>query len=295
MNVLILAQILRSIFMAKKFNIKDLMSEESKLGAVTYFEILNIPIDKIKPSELNKYGIRDIEELAASIEEMGLLHNLVVTAENGSDFYEIISGERRYHACKLLFENGNEQYKYLPCKIEKSASDIVTELKLIHANATSRILTDAEKIYQAGRINNILYKLKGEGYEFAGRMRAIVANLLNVSDAQAGRMIKMDKDLTEEIKEAIEAGNIGITAAYEISSLDKDEQLNALDKLKQTGEMNTQANKRKRNLQNVLTKEQRTVKTLFERAGINFYYDDGTVRDPAEFGRDIYKFLGISD
>jgi ParB family chromosome partitioning protein len=279
--------------MAKKFSIKDLMNEESKSGTVTHFEILNIPIEKIKPSELNKYGIRDIEELAASIEEMGLLHNLVVKPINDSGLYELISGERRYRACELLFENGNEQYKYLPCKIEKAASDAITELKLIHANALSRVLNDAEKIYQAGRINEILYKLKEEGYEFTGRMRAIVAQILDVSDAQAGRMIKMDKDLTDKVKEEIKAGNIGITAAYEMSSLSENEQLDALKELKQTGEINVQAHKRKCTTQNVPTKEQQTVKTAFERAGINFYYDDGTVRDPAEFGREIYKFLGI--
>lgn len=275
-----------------------MMSEESKSGAVTHFEIINIPIEKIETSKLNQYGIRDVEDLAASIEEMGLLHNLVVKAENENGLYEIVSGERRYHACKLLLENGNEQFKYLPCKVEKSASDAMTELKLIHANAMARVLTDWEKIYQAGRINEILYKLKEEGYEFAGRMRTIVAEILEVSDAQAGRMIKMDKDLTEEVKEEIKAGNIGITAAYEISTLTEDEQSAALQELKESGQIDVQAHKRKRSLQNVSAKEQKeqqTVKVLFERVGINLYYDDGTVRDPAELGRDIYKFLGISE
>lgn len=279
--------------MTKKFNIKDLMNEESKLGAITNFEIVSIPIEKIEPSDLNKYGIRDIEELAASIEEVGLMHNLVVKAENDNGLYEIISGERRYLACKLLIDNGNEQYKYLPCKIETTVSDTITELKLIHANAMARVLTDAEKIYQAGRINAILYKLKEEGYEFTGRMRSIVANILDVSDAQAGRMIKMDKDLTEKVKEEIKAGNIGITAAYELSTLTENEQTNALEELKETGYIDVQSHKRKRTLQDVPSKEQRTVKTVFERAGINLYHGDGNLRDPAEFGRDIYKFLGM--
>jgi ParB family chromosome partitioning protein len=287
--------------MPKKFNIKDIMNDESKSGAVVHFEIQNIPIEKIKPSEFNKYGIRDVEELAVSIEEMGLMHNLVVRPENDSGFYEIISGERRYRACELLLENGNEQYKYLPCKIEKTDSDAITELKLIHANSMARVLTDAEKMYQAGRINEILYKLKEDGYEFSGRMRSVVANILNVSDAQAGRMIKMDKDLADEVKEEVHAGNIGITSAYEISALSKDEQLDALEELKQTGDIDVKAHKRKRVAENtpvkenIPTKEQKTVRSLFERAGINLYYDNGTVRDPAEVGRDIYKFLGISE
>ena len=280
--------------MAKKgFSIKDIMSKESQSGAVIQFEILNIPIVKIEPSQINKYGIRDIEDLAASIEEMGLLHNLVVRDINEYGLYEIISGERRYEACKLLFENGNEQFKYLPCKVEKSASDAIMELKLIHANATARVLTDAEKIYQAGRINDILYKLKEEGYEFSGRMRSIVAAILEFSDAQAGRMIKMDKDLTDEVKKEIKAGNVGITAAYELSTLDEDGQLDALKELKETGHVDVQAHKRRLTKQDGPTKEQRNVKTVFERVGINLYSDEGKPRDPAELGRDIYKFLGI--
>ena len=281
--------------MAKKFSIKDIMSEESRSGSVTHFEILNIPIEKIEPSKVNQYGVRDIEELAASIEEMGLLHNLVVKAANDEGLYEIISGERRYKACKLLLENGNEQFKYLPCKVEKTASDAMTEFKLIHANATARILTDWEKIYQAGRINEILYKLKEEGYEFTGRMRTLVAEILDVSDAQAGRMIKIDKDLTEKMKEEIKAGNIGITTAYEISTLTENEQTEALEELRETGTVDIQAHKKRRTLQNISSKDQRIVKTLFERIGISVYYDDGKVKDPAEFGQEIYKFLGILD
>jgi ParB family chromosome partitioning protein len=284
--------------LAKKFSIKDIMSEESKSGAVTYFEIINIPIEKIEPSELNKYGIRDIEDLAASIEEMGLLHNLVVKDINNNGLYEIISGERRYKACRLLFDNGNEQFKYLPCKVEKPVSDSITELKLIHANATARVLNDWEKIYQAGRINEIVYKLKEEGYEFTGRMRSVVAEILEVSDAQAGRMIKIDKDLANEVKEELKSGNIGITAAYEISALDKEEQAEILEEIKESGRAEIQAykNKKKRDLKNIpgnAQKEKETMQKLLERIGISLYNDDGSIRNPAELGQDIFKFLGI--
>jgi ParB family chromosome partitioning protein len=274
------------------------MSEESKAGTVTHFEIKNIPIDKIEPSKVNQYGIRDIEDLAASIEEMGLLHNLVVKDANDNGLYEIISGERRYKACMLLFENGDEQFKYLPCKIEKTVSNTITELKLIHANATARVLTDWEKIYQAGRINEILYKLKEEGHEFTGRMRTVVAEILEVSDAQAGRMIKIDKDLTDKVKEELKEGNIGITAAYEIAALDKDEQVGALEEIKKSGRTNILAykSKKKRHLKNVSEKDQKdkeAMQKLLERIGISLYYDNGNARNPAELGQDIFKFLGM--
>lgn len=44
----------------------------------------------------------DIRELAASIQEMGLLHLPVVTKMLGTSQYEIIAGERRIMACRHL-------------------------------------------------------------------------------------------------------------------------------------------------------------------------------------------------
>ena len=76
-----------------KFNMNDLLNRQSKNenGKDGGFEITTIPLDRIDPSSANLYGIREIEELAASIESMGLLHNLVVRRKEGGR-YEIISG-----------------------------------------------------------------------------------------------------------------------------------------------------------------------------------------------------------
>jgi ParB family chromosome partitioning protein len=281
-----------------KFNVTDILNQKSKAEVTeetARFVIRDIPIAKIKPSADNQYGMRDIEDLAANIESLGLLHNLVVKSEDSDGFYEIISGERRYRACNLLLENGNDKFRYLPCKVEKAEPDEVSELKLIYANATSRELNDWERTTQATRIKELLYKLKESGYTFTGRMNEIAAEILSVSPAQVKRMEKINKDLSDEFKEELKAGNVGITAAYEISTLNEEEQINALKELKETGQIDVQAHKRRRTKQDGPTKEQRNVTTLFERAGINLYSDDGKLRDPAELGRDIYKFLGILD
>ena len=281
-----------------KFNVTDILNQKSKsemTEETARFIIRDIPTAKIKPSADNKYGMRDIEELAANIEALGLLHNLVVKSEDSDGFYEIISGERRYRACNLLLENGNEKFRYLPCKVEKAEPNAVSELKLIYANATARELTDWEKTTQATRIKELLYKLKESGYAFTGRMNEIAAVILSVSPAQVKRMEKINKDLSDAFKEEFKSGNVGITAAYEISTLNEEEQFNAFKELKEMGQINVQAHKRQRTKQDTPTKQQRTVKTLFERAGISLYSDDGTLRDPAELGRDIYKFLGILD
>jgi ParB family chromosome partitioning protein len=215
-----------------RFSINDLLNAQSRalegrpgIG----FNISNIPLAKIRPSQANKYGVRAVEELAASIESMGLLHNIVVRAPDAEGMHEIVSGERRYRACKMLFEAGNADYATVPCKVENVEGEAVSELKLLYANATARELTDYEKTYQAQRIKELLKQLKREGHPFKGRLREIVAEMLEVSPAQVGRMESIGKNLTPELTEKFKDGEIGITRAYELSTLPKDVQAEALE------------------------------------------------------------------
>ena len=119
-------------------------SDQSGTGVYEF-----IPIEQIKPNPDNFYSMAEIETLAASIEEYGLLHNLVVH-KAGADNYELISGERRYRACLLLHNEGNADYARLYCKIDSPETNAETELRLITAN-NQRELSDYEKTTQAER------------------------------------------------------------------------------------------------------------------------------------------------
>ena len=236
--------------MPKKFSMKDLLNEHSRAeataaaseanetpntasGAASGFEVVDVPIEQIAVSPSNKYGIRDIEELAASIEGLGLMHNLVVKPPNENGQYELISGERRLLALKLL------DWETAPCKIEVQESEALQELKLIHANAMARVLTDYEKTMQAARLKELLQQIRAEGYKFKGRMRDIVADILKVSSAQMGRMESIDKHLIPELKAEFEASKIGISAAYEASTLPHEAQAAAYEEYKETGQLDT--------------------------------------------------------
>ena len=224
--------------MGNKFSMNDLLNSQSKPAqekAGGGFVIKNIPIEKIVPSESNKYGIRDILELADNIEAVGLMHNLLVKQPDAAGLYEIISGERRFRACKMLYDGGNKKYATVPCKVEDSEDTALSELKLIYANATSRELTDYEKTYQAIRIKELMLELKAKGFKFTGRMRDIVAGILDVSPAQMGRMESINEHLTPAFKEEFKEGSIGITTAYELSTLPEPAQAAALEEYKATG------------------------------------------------------------
>jgi ParB family chromosome partitioning protein len=233
--------------MASKFNLNQLMSDQSKSESgrpAIAFKIELIPLEKIKPSTMNKYSMDDITELKASIEYSGLQQNLLVRQCDGGNMYEIISGHRRYKALKELHATGNEEYSRIPCKIIKTADDIQAELQLIFANSTARRLTDYEVTYQAGRLRDLLTKLKNGDYKITGRKREIVAEMLGVSAAQVGRMESINNNLLPELKEEFKRENIGITAAYELSRLDSNRQEKALQEHKNGASLTPEKAKR---------------------------------------------------
>lgn len=222
-----------------KFSMKDLMSNFAQISetapkedtvSTAAWKIEMIPLAKIIPSEKNKYGIRGVEELAESIRESGLLHNLVVRKCPGADTYELISGERRYRALKQLRDSGESQWECAPCKVETNENDTFAELQLLMANLQTRELTDYEKVYQAQRAKELLLELKRQGHKFQGRTRENVACLLGVSNAQIGRMESIWNHLQPEAMQEFKDGELGISAAYELSRLDKSEQVAAIQK-----------------------------------------------------------------
>ena len=205
-----------------KFNLSQLMSDTSKKESIA-FKIDHIQIDSYIPSEMNKYSVDDVTELKASIELMGLQQNLLVRIQQDGT-YEVISGHRRLKAMQELHAAGNEQFEKVPCKVIKTTDDIQVELQLLLANSTARELTDYEKTYQAARLQELLQDLKKSGYQFTGRKREIVAQLMGVSSSQVSRMDSINNKLSPELKEEFSEGNINITTAYELSRLPEEKQ-----------------------------------------------------------------------
>ncbi|QQP11570.1 DUF3850 domain-containing protein [Lysinibacillus agricola] len=239
-----------------KFNLNQLMNDKSKEAVEKEglaFKIEHIPIERLRPSEKNKYTVEDVAELKSSIELMGLQQNLLVREqENG---FEVISGHRRLKAMQELFVEGNEQFKKIPCKVMKSVDDIQAELQLILANSTARELTDAEKTYQAARLQELLTDLKKSGFPISGRRREIVAQLMKVSPTQVARMESINKKLIPELKEEFDKENINITTAYETSRLPEEQQQEVVREYKEGNALTPSVAKEKR--QEVIESEQK--------------------------------------
>ena len=88
--------------------------------------IETVTLDQLHLNKANPRKSMDaaaLEGLAASIATDGLLQNLVVRPRRGGKAYDIISGERRFRALRLLAEQGDIEKSFpVPVEIRKGLS-----------------------------------------------------------------------------------------------------------------------------------------------------------------------------
>lgn len=70
-----------------------------------------------------------------------------------------------------------------------------------------------------------------------GRIREIVADMLNTSTTQIGRLEQIESNLTPQFKEEMQKGNINISTAHELSKLPEDKQQEAFSRYEEKGKL----------------------------------------------------------
>lgn len=208
-----------------KFNLNQLLGggkPASKDDNSQSYKVSFIPVDELEPSSDNFYSVEQIEELKASIAAFGIKQNLVVTPlDNGK--YRVIAGHRRRLAALALIEEGRKEFEKVPCMIETEKDELQERLLLITTNSTARQLSDWEKIQQAKEMKSILEQIKKRD-KIPGRLRDLIASVLDTSPTQIARMESIDKNLAPEFKEELREGNVNISTAYELSTMPTDKQ-----------------------------------------------------------------------
>lgn len=242
----------------KGFDLNSLLNTKSKGAAVqaagpaqeegNAFSVVMLDVEDLMPSKDNFYSTENIDELAAAIELSGCIEQNLVVKPEAHGKYEVIAGHRRRLAALKLVEEGKEEYRKVPCRIKKESDEIRDRLSLIFTNATARQLTDWEKVKQAEELKEVLTQYKKalqeenkdkpkEERERIGRIREIVAQMLNTSTTQIGRMEAISNNLSQDFKEELEKGNIGISTAHELSRLDEEGQKKAYEQYEEKGEL----------------------------------------------------------
>lgn len=228
---------------ANIFNL-GLSNGETEKGKEEAFRIERISIDRIIPNIKNEYSIEGIEELKFSILHNGLKQNLEVTS-NGNGTYSLLSGERRFTALKSLVEDGNEQFRLVPCLItdvsksssflDENGNEILTNddkemWSIITTNSEGRQYTDADRAFQVRELKKIYTKLANSGIKLPGKMSQLIADELQISEKNVKRINYIDIHGSEELKEKFNNNELSIRAADAVAHLSPAQQKEILQK-----------------------------------------------------------------
>lgn len=177
--------------------------------------ISKVHYTKLIKDENNPYSITDIQELADSIINFGLLSNLVVK-DQGDGNFKIVSGHRRYEAIKYINETlKKDGFEEVRCLVSnKSENDIITRIKLHIANTTQRVLTPSEQMLAIAELNELYDKAQLAGFNLKGKRKDIIADSLNISDRQAQKYITIQKNANKEELKKLETGKITLEKLY---------------------------------------------------------------------------------
>jgi len=171
--------------------------------------VLNIELSKIEPNpyQPRKHFKEDaLKDLAESIKEHGILQPIVVSevGEGENKKYQIIAGERRFRASKLAGLSA------IPAILKNSKSGKEQLELAILENVQREDLTPMEKAFSYKQLADEFGMTNTEIGERVGKSRSVVSNTIRLLD------------LPEEVKTALEAGEITENHARAILSLPDD-------------------------------------------------------------------------
>lgn len=215
-----------------KFQLADMLKDVSELNTGRE-QIVYLDLEKLHPDPDNFYSLEGLEDLAANIELIGLQQPIRVRP-NEDDSFTIVSGHRRRAAIQMIRDGGSNQFADgVPCimQLAESGSRALQELRLIFANSSTRVISNAELSIQAERINDLLYQLANEGMEFSGRMRAHVAAACKVSESKIARLHAIRANLVPGLLSFFDGGALTEDAAYQLSRLPLEVQQDAVAKI----------------------------------------------------------------
>lgn len=191
---------------------RGLADLKNEMGAIPDISILtgaervvvkHIPLAQIgaNPGQPRKtFTEEELQELAASIKEKGVLQPILLRAVTGRPYmYEIVAGERRYRASKLAGLNE------IPALVKTLTDENAMEIALIE-NVQRENLNPIE---EAAAYKNLMEKC---GYEMAD-----VCRLIGKSESYIRNILRIDSQLPDDVKELVKSGEISASHARTIA------------------------------------------------------------------------------
>ena len=182
-------------------------------------------LDNISPMANNPFGVRDDEDMEAlveSIRQFGVLNPIIVRERRRfGDKYEIVSGHRRYEACKRLG-------KFDIPVIVRELDDDEAVLTMVDSNLHRERLLPSEKAF-AYKMKLDALKHQGARWDLTSEQIApklsaeIIAEQENTSKDTVKRYIRLTK-LAKPLLDMVDEGKIALTPAEKLSYLTEEEQ-----------------------------------------------------------------------
>ena len=237
------------------FNLADMVAKRPKqMQEEISSDTVYRDVFKLIPSKANFYGVKPekLQGLKNSILLFGVMQDVLIEERDGEDY--IISGHCRTMCCRMLVEEGHEEFRKINCKytkvkdnarknlleIEESCIDgsatrenddaiskLLERLSVIQANRF-RDKSDWEKMREALDTEEIIKELKNLA-GLKGKTRDIVRETIGVSGTQMERYHAVQKRLSAEWMAEFEAEKINITVARELADLDEKYQKQAME------------------------------------------------------------------
>ena len=141
--------------------------------------ILTVPIADLEPNPLqprSEWDDEELQELATSIREHGVIQPLIVTRGIGRNQYQIVAGERRWRAAKLA------QLTEIPVLVRDLSSMQALEIALVE-NVQRADLNPIEEALAFKQLVTEFGLTQEQVAERVGKSRSAIANTLRLLDA----------------------------------------------------------------------------------------------------------------
>lgn len=185
----------------------------------------DIPLEDIHDNPKNFFPMDTdgIQTLAESIQISGIQQPPTVTPEE-SGGYRLVAGHRRIAAVRWLHEQYPEEERWtrVRCQVRQYSSPEAEELALIVTNTEVRQNSWQWMAKSVSRTTELLIELKKQGVKLPGRTAEHVARELNISAANAKRLMYLEKHLVPEIRE--KWPDLPQNCATDIAHLDPEQQ-----------------------------------------------------------------------
>ena len=227
------------------FNLADMVNKRPKqVQQENTSDTVYRDVFELVPSKENFYGTDPdrLQGLKNSIQLFGVMQDVLIEDVNGED--HIISGHCRTMCCRMLVEEGHEEFRKINCKYTTVKDDtrkmfledgvennettqLLEKLAVIQANRF-REKTDWEKMKEALETEEIIKGLR-ELTELKGKTRDMVRETIGVSGTQMERYHAVQKKLSPEWMKEFQSAKINITVARELADLDEKYQKQAME------------------------------------------------------------------